>query len=305
MLPDPFAEARVDFGNCERKRLAKLNKPSRYVHHVLKNKLTKYDNVQRLFEDSICTVKSTGCVTTLPSTWSPRTQGGSSAARTGGRPCPTRLWTQPKGDKTIRKMLKDAIDRPRTAPLLSRGGVAFETPLLERRLRMGSFRVGPAHDKGGVSAVESRRCQRRRGAEAREKMCVSARRRENTFRFPPGLATGNDGETQLCCFKSVSVPSFTSATARPSSYLAKEMTRSTMSEDDLDGPRCPRRRRRCVICPSRKLSESSSLRWRKTTMIKRNTRPTTYFVRRASRARSPSGPVEGRHATAGLGARRP
>ena len=24
----------------------------------------------------------------------------------------------------------------------------------------------------------------------------------NTFRFPPGLATGNDGETQLCCFKS-------------------------------------------------------------------------------------------------------
>ena len=33
---------------------------------------------------------------------------------------PNSLWTQPKGDKTIRKMLKDAVQRPRTAPLLSR-----------------------------------------------------------------------------------------------------------------------------------------------------------------------------------------
>ena len=115
---------------------------------------------------------------------------------------PNSLWTQPKGDKTIRKMLKDAVQRPRTAPLLSRGGVAFETPLLREAPRMGSFRVGPAHDKGGVSPWNPVVA---RGAAAPKlgKRCVLAPGgARNTFRFPPGLATGNDGETQLCCFKS-------------------------------------------------------------------------------------------------------
>ena len=129
---------RVDFGNCERKRLAKLNKPSQAsITTSLQNKLTKYDTVSRLFEDSVCTVRSTDVVS------NPIDLAAANARRLEAKrqlaAMPNSLWTQPKGDKTIRKMLKDAVQRPRTAPLLSRGGVAFETPLLREAPRTVSY----------------------------------------------------------------------------------------------------------------------------------------------------------------------
>ena len=65
---------------------------------------------------------------------------------------------------------------------------------------MGLARVGPAHDKGGVSPWNPVVA---RGAAAPKlgKLRAAPGGARNAP-FPPGLATGNDGETQLCCFKS-------------------------------------------------------------------------------------------------------
>ena len=102
---------------------------------------------------------------------------------------------------------------------------------------MGSFRVGPAHDKGGVSPWNPVVA---RGAAAPKlgKRCVLAPGgARNTFRFPPGLATGNDGETQLCCFKSC-VGAKLYVGDCPTFFLPRKKDEEIddVPEDKLDGP---------------------------------------------------------------------
>ena len=59
----------------------------------------------------------------------------------------------------------------------------------------------------------------------------------NTSRFPPGLATGNDGETQLCCFKSC-VGAKLYVGDCPTFFLPRKRDEELddVPEDDLDGP---------------------------------------------------------------------
>ena len=205
---------RVDYGNCERAKLAKLERPPSTTSEATRAKLDTYDTLRSLFEDAVDEVS----VVDAPVLDASLAEAARVSARRHLAAAPNSLWVAKKPvntttfcaaspnslwinknpvDTTIRKVLADAARaerahaRPWTAP-----------PKLADALRAGSFRVGPATDNNGVSPWNPHVA---RGAAASRlgKRCVlqpgGAR---NTFRFPPGLATGGGGETRLCCFKS-------------------------------------------------------------------------------------------------------